>query len=92
MLKNASVIFVIIVLIIYFFTNNTISLFETYDEYKNGTNRILNYHTKLGITLDLQEQMRWDKKQLLQNEQWFHFDVGANTVLHIPFEEKKNHI
>ena len=62
MLKEASVISLIIVLIIYSFRNNAVSLFETFTtisttDTKSGTNGILPHRTKRGITLDLQKQI-----------------------------------
>ena len=60
-----------------FFTKNTVSLFETFMTIstmntKSGTNRI-----KRGITLDLQKQKIWFKKQ--QKEHLFRFDMISNT-------------
>ena len=53
MLKDASVISFIIVLIIHLFRNNTVSLFETFIRLntKSGTNKILPHRTKRGVTL-----------------------------------------
>ena len=61
-LKEVSVIYFTIVLIIYFFRNNTVSLFETFTTIstmntKSGTNGILPHRTKHDIILDLQKQM-----------------------------------
>ena len=44
----------------------------------SGTNRILPCCTKHGITLDLQKQMTWFKKQ--QKEQLFRFDMVPNST------------
>ena len=54
MLKDASMISFIIVLIVNFFSNNTVSLFETFMTIstmntKSGTNGILPHRTKLLI-------------------------------------------
>ena len=77
MLKDASIISFIIVLIINFFRNNTVSMFKTFKTIstmntKSGTNKILPHRTKRGITPDFQKQMIWFKKQ--QKEQLFRFD------------------
>ena len=82
MLEDALVISFIIVLIIYFFSNNTLSLFETFMmistmNTKSGTKRIFPYFTKCTITLDPQKQMKSFKEQ--QIEQLFHFDMVPNT-------------
>ena len=70
------------VLIINFFSNNTVSMFETFMEIstmntKSGTNRILPHRTKRAMTLNLQKQIIWFKKQ--QKEQLFSFDMIPNT-------------
>ena len=55
-LNDAPVISFIIVLIINFFSNNTVSLFETFETIsKSGTNGILPHRTKRGITLNLRK-------------------------------------
>ena len=51
----------------------TISTMNT----KSGTNGILRHRTKRGITLDLQKQKIWFKKQ--QKEHLFRFDMVSNT-------------
>ena len=81
MLKDASVISFIIVLIFNFFRYNTVSWFETLTIYtmntKSGTNELLTHRIKRGITLDLQKQGIWFKMQ--QKEQLFRFDMVSNT-------------
>ena len=72
MRNNALVIYFIIVLIINFLSNNTVSLFETFMTIstmntKSGTNGILPHRSKCGITLDSQNQKIWFKTQ--QKEQ-----------------------
>ena len=68
----------IIVLIINFFSNNTVSLFETFITIytmntKSGTNGILPHR----ITLDLQKHMYDLKNQ--QKEHLLRFDMVSNT-------------
>ena len=48
---------------------------------KSGTNGILPCRTKRSITLDLQKQMIWFKKQ--QKEQLFRFDMVPNLYTYI---------
>ena len=76
------VISFIIFLIINFFSNNTVSLCETFmtissKNTKSGTNGILPCRTKRNITLDLQKQKILLKKQ--HKEHLFCFDMVPNT-------------
>ena len=75
----------ILVLIINFFSNNTVSMFETFMTIsmmntKSGTNWILPHRSKRSITLDLQKQKIWlksNRKSIYSTLIWYQIR-GAN--------------